>query len=248
MENTMKTIAVFGCSFTAGHGGTQRRWVNWPAELAIQTKDKHKIVSCARGGTSMEYSAFMLDYYLKNYPKPDLIIFQFTTLHRVSWIPNDEQKQYKDLFDYWKYFDFLENQGSDTKKYGRLKNLYRLYPKENSDFGFMTSGGSIQGTKKLARLYYGTTGFNIFENIRPAMVLSYIKELAGDIPLLTIIHTDAFYHDPNFIKNIDINCRDAIGADFFDANIIDDGRHISEKALSKFARVIYNTCKEREIL
>lgn len=247
----MKTVAIFGCSFTAGHGSTKRRWVNWPAEMAVHTHDKYKIVNCAKGGTSMLYSLHMLDTYLKNFPKPDLILFQFTTDARVSWIADCYGEQdYTKIFNYWKYYDFLQNQGSDVTKYKHIKNLYRLYPKDEVSFGFMTAGGSIQGTEKLAKLYYGTIGRNLFTSTETDAMMSHMKVLCKDIPHITMTHSKKLYgvKSDYFLNNIDIDFETELGTDYFFKNIIDDGRHLSEKALEKLGKIVYNKIVERGLI
>ena len=247
----MKTIAVFGCSFTAGHGGTKRRWVNWPAEMALHTKDNYKIVNCARGGTSMLYSLHMLDTYLKNFPKPDLILFQFTTDARVSWIADFYgEGDYKKVFNLYSYKDFLNKEGSDLEKYGHLENVYRLYPKDTVPFGFMTAGGSIPGTEKLAKLYYGTIGRNLFTPTETDAMMSHMKALCKDIPHMTITHSKNLYavKSDYMLDNIDVDFETELGTKYFWKNIIDDGKHLSEKALEKVGKIVYNKCVERNYL
>jgi len=247
----MKTIAVFGCSFTAGHGGTKRRWVNWPAEMALHTNDEYKIVNCARGGTSMLYSLHMLDTYLKNFPKPDLVLFQFTTDARVSWISDHYgQKDYTKVFNVYPYLDFLEKEGSDTEKYGHLKNVYRMYPKDNVRFGFMTAGGSIKGTEKLAKLYYGTVGRNLLTPTETDAMFSHVKFLCKDIPHLTITHSKRMYQVASdyMINNIDLDFETELGGEYFWNNVIDDGKHLSEEAIEKIGKIVYDKCVERKYL
>jgi hypothetical protein len=247
----MKTIAIFGCSFTAGHGVSLRRWVNWPAEMARYTNDSYKIVNCARGGTSMLYSLHMLDTYLKNFPKPDLVLFQFTTDARISWISDFYGEQdYTQIFDYLKLKDFLEKQGSPTDKYGHLDNFYRLYPKENVPFGFMTGGGSIKGTEKLAKLYYKTVGRNLLTTTETDAMVGHVKTLCKDIPHLTMTHSKKLYSHKSkfFLDNIDLCFEEMLGTDYFKKSIIDEGKHISEKALEKLGKLMYNECKKRGYL
>jgi hypothetical protein len=247
----MKTIAIFGCSFTAGHGGTKRRWVNWPAEMAVYTHNKYKIVNCARGGTSMLYSVHMLETYLKNFPTPDLVLFQFTTDARVTWISDSYgENDYKKIFNYWKYYDFLKNQGSDVTKYKHLNNFYRIYPKEEVSFGFMTAGGSIVGTEKLAKLYYGTIGRNLLTTTETSAMLSHVKYLCRDIPHMTIVHSGNLfpYNKKDLVENIDIDFEKELGSQYFNENIIDDGHHLSEKALEKVGKIVYNKIVERGLI
>jgi len=248
----MKTIAIFGCSFTAGHGHNQRRWINWPAEMALYTNDEYKIVNCARGGTSMLYSVHMLDTYLKNFPRPDLVLFQFTTDARVSWVSDAYgEKDYTKVFEYMTLREWLSREAhDDTDKYNYLRNVYRIYPRKEAPFGYMTAGGWIDGADELAKLYYGTIGRNLFTPTESDAMMSHVKYLTRDIPCMTITQSKDFYSvkSQHFKDNLDFSFDEALGKDYFENNIIDDGKHLSEQALQKLGKLVYLECKERKLL
>lgn len=231
----MKTIVVFGCSFS-----NPIREVSWPAEMALYTNDQYKIISCAKGGSNCMYSLYMLDLYLKNNPIPDLILFQFTTKGRVTWVRSEE-------FTY-------KNVKSQNKKYMNLKNLYTIEPNQHAQFGSIIRGKSRQAPE-LAKLYDATVGINLLETVNIDAIMSHVKFLCKDIPHLTLLHsiTMSITHPSNnfseyLLNNIDLIFEVELGKRYFLDSIIDNGWHLNEEALSKVGKIVYNKCIAKRLL
>ena len=122
----MKTIVVFGCSFSSAIEGFA-----WPAEMALHTNDRYKIVNCAIGGSSMMYSLHMLDLYLKSFDTPDVVLFQFTTKGRITWITDRRSNWNKEEL----------KKGKNTVLYRRqVKDIafLRRYQEFYADFEYLT--------------------------------------------------------------------------------------------------------------
>lgn len=226
----MKTIVVFGCSFS----NTIREF-SWPAEMALYTNDQYKIISCAKGGSNSMYSLYMLDLYLKNNPIPDLILFQFTTKGRVTWVQSEE-------FTY-------KNVKSQNKKYMNLKNLYTIEPNQHAQFGSIIRGKSRQAPE-LAKLYDTTVGINLLETVNADATMSHVKFLCKNIPHLILLHSKTMYNNLSeyMSDNIDLIFEKELGKKYFINNITDAGWHLNEEALSKVGKIVYNKCIERGFL
>jgi len=244
----MKTIATFGCSYTAGHGTSKRRWINWPAELSLLLNDKIKLINCAKGGTSIDYSVHVLETFLKSY-KPDIVLFQFTSPRRLSYLPNISPQD--DIFDLLTYKEYVEKTPchENIKDYCNLTNYYKYWLKDNIEWGFITPGStkSTFSNQKLAKHYYSSVGENRISYTTYNAYFLYIKTLLKDVPHLLLSH-DATHESLLDSNNIDIDFKTALGTEYFEQNIIDEGKHLSKKALAKVAKTVYNELQLRNAL
>lgn len=245
----MKRIATFGCSYTAGHGPDLLKWVNWPTELSFLFNDNIEIYNCAKGGTSIDYSVHALESFL-NYETPDLVLFQLSTPHRLTWISSDSDLSFEDMYSINQYSN--SNIVSDSEVFKNYKSLNNYYKVDLiSNWGFITPGStsSPYSSNKLANAFYGTIGTNLIDKVKIKSLIHYIKtHLLKDIPHLLLTHDG--YDLFNMIGNnsIDLDFKTALGTEYFDNQIIDNGRHLSHNALQEIAKILYNKVKKEGLI
>lgn len=244
----MKTIATFGCSYTAGHGTFKKTWINWPAELSIIANDKIKIYNCAKGGTSIEYSLFALENFLKNYT-PDIVLFQLTSPNRFTYIPDDQNEQ--NIFKTTSYYEYITRnipKKEIFQDYKKLENHFLYTLNDSVQWGFITPGftKSIHSNKVFANLYYRLVGQNKIDTTKNKAYSKYLKDILKDIPHLILSHDVDVTNPPYDI--VDFNFKTILGEEYFDENVVDEGRHLSRPALQKLAKFIYSQLIEREYL
>ena len=110
----MKTVAVFGCSYTEGvnHGSIHKTENNWP--LFFSKIYKGPVINFAIGGTSIEFSlSNMLDYKKQN---PECIcVFQATHPYRFTVDVGNQDWQYT-----------VNNNYTTANKLGLLRYMHNL--------------------------------------------------------------------------------------------------------------------------
>jgi hypothetical protein len=245
----MKTIATFGCSYTAGHGTSGRRWVNWPCELAIMLNDQVKVVNCAKGGTSIDFSVHALETLLKE-QSPDIVLFQVTSPSRFTFLPDIAPS--KDIFDLLQYQEYLKKtKGHERvdRNYRELENMYRYVLKDDVEWGFFTPGNttSPESDKKLAKLYYKNAGIDRLEYTKFNAYFNYIKTLCKDIPHLILSHDLSWDRLVDF-EYIDIDFKVALGEDYFNSKVIDEGKHLSHVGIIQIAKLLNAEIQKRNLL
>jgi len=243
----MKKIAVFGCSYSAGHGTSLYRWINWPTELLLLNNDNFKLYNCALGGSSIDYSVFCLHKFL-SVIKPDLVLFQFTTPLRYSWIPLRQQEtNFNDFYNILTYKDLnIPTEEISTTKYMDLQNYNIVKIKRDVGWGFITPGSTTSPYSpiKFAKEFYGNVGDNMLDIPKLLSFVFYIKEfLLKNIPCLLLSH-DKYslnsYIDTGFL---DLDFKEVLGEEYFEKNVIDEGKHLSHDAIKKIAEIINEKIK-----
>lgn len=242
----IKKILVLGCSFSGGHGHTEERYFNWPAELALLTDDKYEIINAASGGSSIPYSMFILSKYLEEHT-PDFVVFQFTLPYRKSWVhtPKDATK-FNDIFEIITQREYMEgkyhvNVTPENYRYDNLKNFKRIFYKPSiTEYGFIAPGNkhfASNNIKNLYELYYGITGGDRIEEVVTNSYYSFVKNLLKDIPHLICAHQPYINQLNEFQKSlIDVVFSDILGGDeAFYKCVIDQGKHLNLKALKRIA-------------
>lgn len=243
----MKTIAVFGCSFSAGHGLSNYKWINWPTELLLLNNDKHILYNCALPGSNIDYSMFALYNFLK-YKKPDIVLFQFTFPLRHSWILLDEKlNSFNNLYNVVTYKDLnIPINEICTTKYLSLQNYNIVRLNQDVNWGYITPGSTnhLYSPIKFAEDFYTIIGDNLIDRVKFLSYIHYLKNsLLKDIPHLFLAHDKYFLEGYVNTDFLDLDFKGVLGEEYFEKNVIDEGKHLSHEAIKKIAEIINERMK-----
>ena len=218
----MKTVAVFGCSYTEGvnHGRIHKTENNWP--LFFSKIYKGPVINYAIGGTSIEFALSNMLEYKKHKPK-SICVFQATHPYRFTVDVRKKDWQYTVNNNYTtayklrllRYMHNLKHCPIDvedniSKKQIRItKQRYIDYLKSSTD-------------KELIAEY-----FSILDTARSSSDFCYIHNISGNhnIPV-----------DVPYLKAL-------LGKDFLKFSQ-DTGFHFSKQGNKWVADWVYNNIKD----
>lgn len=238
----MKTVNTFGCSWTDTNGIISRQQpnANWPMIFA----GKHpeiKVDNWARQGSSVIFSASILDAFNKIKSKDDITVFQITHHSRLSFWDCDFYNNLSECV--------INNTHEIVNNYTsrRLKhkvNFGNITPGDlQAGFSLKVLNGKDTKVKaKHADWYYKGLGKQqaLFEW---SLAIEYVISRADFV----YFH---FFHPDNYAdmqeKYSHIPCfRDEIGHDTYNDWVIDEGNHLGPQGNEVLADWIYEKIEDQ---
>lgn len=130
-------IYIFGCSFS--QGVPESDWISWASEFS-KLVPNYDVYNFAVAGTSELFHIHILKQVCKIKKPNDIIIFQLTSMRRLTWWNN------------FNAFDYIQHHED---------NLYKLNNSVRENFDRINSG--VANSTKFARLWYKTMTEEYFQ-------------------------------------------------------------------------------------